>query len=213
MRIALEVVAVLERAGLAFVDVDRHQPRRGLGAHDPPLAARRKAGAAQAAQPRISRASAITDSTSRSPRDAGRRACGSRRARGTRRSRRAAGRSRLDVFACGDRAIALRRSRDRPDCGRRPRPARARSGRCTARRSRARRRPHARRSASRSASAPAIWQDSVSQTRTVIGGRGRLAFLHDVEVMVERRDLVDLGESRASSPARARRDAPAEMQP
>ena len=50
VRVALEVVAVLERAGFAFVDVDRHQARRWFGAHDAPLATRRKAGAAQAAQ-------------------------------------------------------------------------------------------------------------------------------------------------------------------
>jgi hypothetical protein len=52
MRVALEVHAVLERAGLAFVDVDGHQARRGLGAHDAPLAAGREPGAAQAAQAR-----------------------------------------------------------------------------------------------------------------------------------------------------------------
>ena len=50
VRIALEVVAVLEGAGLALVDVHRHQPRRRLGAHDAPLAPGRKAGAAEAAQ-------------------------------------------------------------------------------------------------------------------------------------------------------------------
>ena len=56
MRIALEVEAVLEGAGLAFVDVDRHQARRRLAAHDAPLAAGRKAGAAEAAQARRSSA-------------------------------------------------------------------------------------------------------------------------------------------------------------
>ena len=35
----------------------------------------------------------------------------------------------------------------------------------------------------------------------------RIAFLHDVEVMVERRDLVDLGRARAASRARAPRGA------
>ena len=50
VRIALEVVAILERARLALVDVHREQPRRGLGAHDFPLAARRKARAPQTAQ-------------------------------------------------------------------------------------------------------------------------------------------------------------------
>src|SRR5207247_2525341 len=52
-RIALEVVTILESAGLALVDVDRHQPRRGLVAHDAPLAPGREAGAAQAAQARV----------------------------------------------------------------------------------------------------------------------------------------------------------------
>ncbi len=50
VRIAFEIVAVLERAGLALVGVDRHQARRRLGAHQRPFAAGRKAGAAQAAQ-------------------------------------------------------------------------------------------------------------------------------------------------------------------
>jgi hypothetical protein len=50
VRVALQVEAVLEGAGLAFVDVDRHQARRGLLAHDAPLAPGRKARAAQAAQ-------------------------------------------------------------------------------------------------------------------------------------------------------------------
>jgi hypothetical protein len=50
VRVAFEVDAVLEGAGFAFVDVDRHQARAGLGAHDAPLAPGREAGAAQAAQ-------------------------------------------------------------------------------------------------------------------------------------------------------------------
>src|SRR5688572_27184194 len=53
MRVALEVVAVLERAGLALVDVHRHEPWSRLGAHDAPLAPRGEAGAAQAAQARV----------------------------------------------------------------------------------------------------------------------------------------------------------------
>ncbi len=50
MRVALQIVPVLEGARLAFVDVHRHQPRRGFGAHDAPLAACREACAAQATQ-------------------------------------------------------------------------------------------------------------------------------------------------------------------
>ena len=51
----LEVVAVLEGAGLALVGVDRHQPRRRLGAHQRPLAPGREAGAAEPAQAGIAR--------------------------------------------------------------------------------------------------------------------------------------------------------------
>ncbi len=50
VRIAFEVIAVLEGAGLAFVGIDREQARRGLGAHQRPLATGREAGAAEAAQ-------------------------------------------------------------------------------------------------------------------------------------------------------------------
>ena len=50
VRIALEIVAILESAGLALVGVDRHQARRRLGAHQRPFAAGREAGAAEAAQ-------------------------------------------------------------------------------------------------------------------------------------------------------------------
>src|SRR5687768_4842526 len=53
VRVALEVPAVLEGARLALVDVHRHQPRLGLGGDQAPLAPRRKAGAAQPAQPRV----------------------------------------------------------------------------------------------------------------------------------------------------------------
>ena len=50
MRIALEIIAILERARLAFVAIDREQARRRLGAHQRPFAPGRKAGAAEAAQ-------------------------------------------------------------------------------------------------------------------------------------------------------------------
>ena len=52
MRVAFEVVAILERARLAFVDVDRHQARRRFGGHQLPLAPGRESGPAEAAQPR-----------------------------------------------------------------------------------------------------------------------------------------------------------------
>ena len=53
VRIALEIVAVFERPRLAFVDVDRHEPRRGLVSHDAPLATCRETRAAQPPQARI----------------------------------------------------------------------------------------------------------------------------------------------------------------
>jgi hypothetical protein len=50
MRIALEIEAVLEGAGLAFVGIDREQARGRLGAHQRPFAPGGKSGAAHAAQ-------------------------------------------------------------------------------------------------------------------------------------------------------------------
>ena len=49
VRIAFQIIAVLERARLALVGVDREQARRGLGAHQRPLASGRETGAAEAA--------------------------------------------------------------------------------------------------------------------------------------------------------------------
>ena len=53
MRVALEIVAVLEGAGLALVGVDREIARLRLLAHELPLAPGREAGAAEAAQARL----------------------------------------------------------------------------------------------------------------------------------------------------------------
>jgi hypothetical protein len=53
VRIALEIPAVLEGAGLALVDVHRHDARLGLGADQPPFATGREPCAAQPAQPGI----------------------------------------------------------------------------------------------------------------------------------------------------------------
>src|SRR5262249_30580169 len=50
VRIALKVVAVLERSGFAFVAVDAHQPRPGLAQYAAPLPAGGKAGASEPAQ-------------------------------------------------------------------------------------------------------------------------------------------------------------------
>ena len=47
VRVALQVMAVLEGAGLALVDVDGHEPRFGLIAQDAPLAPGGEPGAAQ----------------------------------------------------------------------------------------------------------------------------------------------------------------------
>src|ERR1700684_480046 len=47
VRISFEIVAVLERAGLALVAIDRHQPRAGLAQHRTPFPARRKASTAE----------------------------------------------------------------------------------------------------------------------------------------------------------------------
>ena len=53
VRITLEIGPVLEGARLALVDIDGHQPWAGLPAHDPPFATSRETRAAQAAQARI----------------------------------------------------------------------------------------------------------------------------------------------------------------
>src|SRR5262245_12331653 len=53
MWIAFEVVPILERARLTFVDVDGHQARRGFRGDDLPLAAGGEAGATKTAQPRV----------------------------------------------------------------------------------------------------------------------------------------------------------------
>src|SRR6185312_12182237 len=50
VRIGVEIMAVLEGAGLALVAIDRHQARPRLAQHGAPFAASRKAGAAEAAQ-------------------------------------------------------------------------------------------------------------------------------------------------------------------
>src|SRR5262249_3961974 len=50
VRIALQIVAILEGAGLTLVGIDGHQPRRRLGPHQGPLAAGRNAGTAEPTQ-------------------------------------------------------------------------------------------------------------------------------------------------------------------
>src|SRR5262249_42032140 len=53
MRVAFEVIAVLERSGLALVDIDRHHPRSGFRRNDSPFATGREAGAAETSKTRI----------------------------------------------------------------------------------------------------------------------------------------------------------------
>src|SRR6266550_2991930 len=53
VRIQAEIMAILERAGLALVALHRHQPRRRLLAHQRPLPSRGKSRATEAAQIRI----------------------------------------------------------------------------------------------------------------------------------------------------------------
>src|SRR5512147_1492905 len=53
VRLALEIEAVLEGAGLALVAVDGHQSGTRIGPHDLPLAPGGEPGAAQASQPSI----------------------------------------------------------------------------------------------------------------------------------------------------------------
>ena len=53
VRFGVQIVAVLERAGLALVRIDRHQARTRLSAHKAPLLPGREPGAAQATQPGI----------------------------------------------------------------------------------------------------------------------------------------------------------------
>ena len=195
VRIALEVDAVLEGAGLAFVDVHRHQPRRRLVAHDAPLAPGREAGAAQAAQAGVfqrldhrldvARAvQAIAQQRVAALRDG--------RPRGRRTARLAARSLAACTSACTPSARGVRQR----VAGAPPPPAPARSGRCTAPRSRA---PRCRAAPAGAAADPARRPSrSVrpSQTRTVSAGAAAAAvgpFLHDVEVVIEARHLVHLG--------------------
>src|SRR5688500_1116234 len=53
VRIALEVITILERPRLALIDVDRQQPRSRFCRYQFPFAAGRETGAAEAAQARV----------------------------------------------------------------------------------------------------------------------------------------------------------------
>ena len=206
MRIALEVPAVLERARLAFVDVHRHQARLGLGGDDAPLAPGREAGAAQAAQRRVLHD--LGDLLARAP---AREAVGDQPVAAL-----LAVGVVIDVLRCRTARSASSPTASRtlidgrvaaPDSGRPPPPARTRSVRRRARAARARPCRGCRGSFSSSSPAPAISQESESHTRTVSAGGACFAFLHHVEVVVEGRDLVDLGLRQPHLLAPARRGA------
>src|SRR5512147_1611855 len=47
VRVAFEVIAVLERSRLALINVDREQPRSGFCGHDSPFAPGGESGAAE----------------------------------------------------------------------------------------------------------------------------------------------------------------------
>ena len=204
VRVALEVDAVLEGAGLALVDVHGHQARRRLLAHDAPLAAGREARAAQAAQARgFHRRDDRFDVALAAPGTAP--AAGSRRPRGT-----ATGRCSPRARAgCCLRAPARRRvcgvaqgtgfwpTTAAGACSQRPM-----QGAAITRTSR----PSRAGSFCSSCCAPASSQERPSHTRTVSACGRLLAFLDDVEVVVEGRDLVHLASAPAASPrARAAR--------
>ena len=192
MRVALEVVAILERSRLAFVDVDRHQARRRLGTNDLPLAPHRETRAAEAAQRRRLE---LGDHRVDGPRAV--EAAAPRRVAAAGAVLRVVdvGRARVgSTSPLGDRALDHRHRRrvDRvaPDDSRRRVLAAAD----------ARRADHA--------NAVAAARFKLGAQRIATGHparqrlahahgdrwRRRLAFLHHVEVVVERRDLVDLGQ-------------------
>ncbi len=50
VRIQLQIIAILESAGLTLVGIDRKEPRRRLGTHEAPFAPGREASAAETAQ-------------------------------------------------------------------------------------------------------------------------------------------------------------------
>ena len=190
MRVGLEVVAVLEGAGLALVGVDRHQPRPRLGADEAPLAPGREARAAEAAQPGSSSALRMLSSVALAG-QALARAARSRRRRDRRRNR-------MESASADASRPRLDRRR------RRSRPSRARAALADAatgalwqppmQGARTTRTPAPSRAGSSASSsfAPSSAQVRLSQTRTVSGGGGRLAVHHDVEMGVEGGDLVDL---------------------
>ncbi len=192
MRIALEVVAVLEGARLALVDVHRHQARRGLGAHDLPLAPGREARAAEAAQARVLHRlrQALQRRARRRGSAAGR---GNRRWRDIR-HRRCACPDRCRTALAGDQPLhgvhGRVPHRVLPDHRHRRGLAAADAGRVQ----HAHVAPRMPGSSASSCRAPAIVAGERIAHAHRERRRGRAAFLDHVEVVIERRDLVHLGQ-------------------
>ncbi len=197
MRVAAQIVAVLEGAGLALVAIDAQVARAGLAADDLPFAAGGEAGAAQAAQAGVIEGGQELDGRTavRARPDPGRR-CDDRAGTRRRRDRPPAdglGQERGEVARGHDRAHGLGGGGLDPalaDHGRRRMAAGAHAG-CGEHTDRRRVHGGAQlgqesvRAGQRAAQAVA---DADGDRR-----RGRLALLHHVEVVVEGGDLVDLG--------------------
>ena len=191
VRIAFEIMPVLEGAGLALVGVDRHQPRRGLGTHQRPLAAGREAGAAEAAQSGV--AHHLDDVVARArARQAG---LEQRIAAGAHVSvERRVGRIGVRMGAVRDRGRDAVRGRlhhlDMPHGADRRAVAGAHAGRAHDAHVGAKR---VRQVLQEMLGARHGARERVAHPHGD-GGRRRLAFLHHVEMSVEGRDLVHLGE-------------------
>ncbi len=196
VRIALQVIAVLERARLALIAVDRHQARSGIRANKLPFLSRRKARAAETAQSGIGqhlRKCLEAERAGTHPHQP----CRSRHWRNIRRGRhRPAGsaqnrdwpfrsssvsaiRARLRCQSLGRRFAPPARHRNRPCMGRERcvlpmdrRPPAIAAIRCLGAGEHARQ---------RIADADRQWW------------RRRLVFLDDIEMIVERGDFIDLG--------------------
>ena len=197
MRVAAEIVAVLEGAGLALVAIDAQVARAGLAADDLPFAAGGKAGAAQAAQAGVIEGGQELDG--RTAGELGRIQAGD----ATIELVPTAGEIGLQLDGLGQERGEVARGHDRAhglggggldpapaDHGRRRMAAGAHAG-CGEHTDRRRVHGGAQlgqesvRAGQRAAQAVA---DADGDRR-----RGRLALLHHVEVVVEGGDLVDLG--------------------
>ena len=212
MRVAFEVEAVLEGSGFAFIAIDRHQARPWIGLHEAPLLAGRKAGAAKALQ--ASLLDRVDDvGHARSRRRALCPAADSPR-RGDK--HRALYRRGTRTFVSPARAIARTPSTVAPSTSRSPTRAagapaqRPMQGACRTRMALGS-------AAAWSASDQPLSSGESAADRVAHSDRERrgrrLAFLHDVEVIVKRGDLVNLGLRQPASPRRARAAGGAQKTP